>query len=380
MVPRSTRALPLLTLLACGAETPPLPPPPPPPPLASTVSEPPAPPTASATASAAPAAPPTPAGPPQLTFKAVALPGATAPASLDYIAYDAARGRVWVPVGGTGSADVFDVAAGTFTRIDGFKTAEREYKGKKRMMGPSAVAIGDGFAYVGDRASGEVCAVDATKLTLGRCLTLPTPPDGVAYVPSAKEVWVTTPRNQTLTILDASKPDALKVKTTIKLEGDPEGYALDAGKGLFFTNLEDKNKTVVVDVKTHKPKATWTLECGNDGPRGLAVDTERGFVFVACTDHLLVLDGAHGGAKVASLDTGAGVDNIDWLGPQRLLYVAAGKAAKLTVARVDDKGQPSVVASGASSEGARNGVADASGNAYVADAAAARLLVFPMIQ
>ena len=70
---------------------------------------------------------------------------------------------------------------------------------------------------------------------------------------------------------------------------------------------------------------------------------------MACTDRVLVLDGSHGGAKVASLDTGAGVDNIDWLGPQRLLYAAAGKAAKLTVARVDDKGQLTVAATGASS-------------------------------
>ena len=38
-----------------------------------------------------------------------------------------------------------------------------------------------------------------------------------------------------------------------------------------------------------------------------------------------------------------------------------------------------MVASGASVDGARNGVADASGNAYVADPAGARLLVFPFV-
>jgi DNA-binding beta-propeller fold protein YncE len=275
---------------------------------------------------------------------------------------------------------VYDVSSGGFTRVDGFATAEREYKGKKRMMGPSSVAIGDGFAYVGDRASGEVCVVDEAKLTLGKCTKLASPPDGVAYVPFAKEVWVTTPRTQSLVVLDASKPDALKVKTTVKLEGDPEGYAADATRGVFLTNLEDKNKTVLVDVKTHKPRATWNLECGSDGPRGIAADVEHGFVFVACTDRVLVLDGAHGGTKVASLDTGAGVDNIDWLAPQRLLFVGAGKAAKLTVARVDDKGQPTVVAVGPSVEGARNVVADASGNAYLADPLGARLLVFPNVQ
>jgi DNA-binding beta-propeller fold protein YncE len=310
----------------------------------------------------------------------VALPGATAPASLDYIGYDGAHARVWVPVGGTGSADVFDVASHTFTRVDGFKTVERDTKNGKRTMGPSSVSFGEGVAYVGDRGSSEVCVVDATKLVLGKCTKLPNPPDGVVYVPFAKEVWVTTPKVQTVVVLDATKPDALKPKATIKLEGDPEGYAFDGTRGLFFTNLEDKNQTVAIDVKTHKPKASWKLDCREAGPRGIAADGEHGFVFVACTDGVRVLDAGHEGAKVASLDTGAGVDNIDWLAPQRLLFVAAGKAATLTVARIDEKGQPKVVATGATTAGARNGVADASGNAYVADPANARLLVLPFVQ
>ena len=306
----------------------------------------------------------------------MALPGATAPAALDYIAFEAAHSRVWVPVGNTGSADVYDTAAGTFTRVDGFKTAEREFKGKKRTMGPSSVSIGDGFAYVGNRGGSEVCAVDLGTLKLGKCLKLPTSPDGVEYVASAKEVWVTTPKNQTVTVLDASKPDTLKAKTTIKLEGDPEGYAVDASRGLFFTNLEDKNKTVVIDIASHKPKATWTPDCGSDGPRGIAAEVAHGFVFVACTDHIDILDGAHDGAQLGKVDTGAGVDNIDWIEASRRLFVAAGKAAKVTVAQIDDKGAATVVASGSSTDGARNGVADASGNLYVADRTGARLLVF----
>jgi len=327
---------------------------------------------------AASAGPTAPAGPAQLTVaKGVALPGSDSPASLDYIAYEPAHNRVWVPVGNTGSVDVYDVASGNFTRVDGFKTAERDYKGKKRTMGPSAVSIGDGFAYVGNRATSEVCPVDLASLKPGKCVKLPSPTDGVAYVASAKEVWVTTPRTQTIAVLDASKPDALKIKTSIKLEGDPEGYASDGTRGVFFTNLEDKNKTVAIDVATHKPKATWTPDCGEAGPRGLVADAAHGFLYVACTDHIAVLDAAHDGAQIGKLDAGAGVDNIDWLEPQRLLFVAAGKSATVTIARADDKGQLTVVAAGSTSAGARNPVADASGNAYVADSMGAKLLVVP---
>lgn len=332
--------------------------------------------SATGSTSAADGGPPATTGPFELTFKSLALPGATAPASIDYVAFEPAHARVWVPVGGAGSVDVYDTASGTFTSVGGFKTAEHELKGQKRTTGPSAVAVGDGIAYVGNRAISEVCAVDTGTLKIGTCSKLQSSTDGVAYVASAKEVWVTTPRDRSIAVLDASRPGALKVKVTVKLDGKPEGYATDPSRGLFFTNLEDKNQTVVIDVPTHVPKATWSLDCGADGPRGIAADGGRGFVFVACTDHLVVLDGTHGGAKLAEVDTGPGVDNIDWLQSKRLLFAAAGKAAKVTVARIDDKGQPTVVATGATTAGARNGVADSIGNLYVPDPVNARLLVF----
>lgn len=277
----------------------------------------------------------------------------------------------------TGSADVLDATTAVFTRVDGFKFGEKEARGKKRTMGPSAATVGDGFIYVGDRFSGEVCAVDGATLAPGKCVKLPSPPDGVAYVPSTKEVWVTTPRDNSLSVLDASRPSVLKPRAVVKVDGAPEGYAVDDSRGVFYTNLEDKGGTVVIDLKTRKPTATWNAGCGEDGPRGVATDVARGFVFVACTDHVVVLDAAHDGRVLGKLDTGAGVDNLDWLDSHRLLYVAAAKASKVTIASFDDRGQPTVVATGASADGARNPVADATGNAYVADPKNGGILVFP---
>jgi DNA-binding beta-propeller fold protein YncE len=122
-----------------------------------------------------------------------------------------------------------------------------------------------------------------------------------------REVWVTTPKDRTVTILDASKPAALKAKTTIKIDGAPEGYAVDDEHGLFFTNLEDKGGTLAIDVKTHKVKATWNAGCNAD------------------------------------------------------------------------KGQFTIVATGETSDGARNAVADGRGDVYVPDTKAARLLIFGVI-
>jgi DNA-binding beta-propeller fold protein YncE len=232
--------------------------------------------------------------------------------------------------------------------------------------------------YIGNRATSEVCVVDQKTLKLGKCLKLPAPTDGVAYVPPAKEVWVTTPKDHSLAVLDASRPDTLKPKLVIKTDGEPEGYAFDTTRGLFYTNLEDKNLTLAVDIKSHTVKTKWSSGCGADGPRGIAIDEARNFAFVACTDSVQVFDAEKGGAAVGKLDTGAGVDNIEYTASTKLLYVAARKAARLTIASISDKGQPSTIATATTAEGARNAVVDSSGNAYLVDPQTARLLVISM--
>ncbi len=337
---------------------------------AASVVPPPAPASAEPSASAQPVA----FKPAALSAEPLVLPGAVAPVSLDYLFFEPQRARVWVPAGGSGSVDVFDTAAHSFVRVEGFKTAERDAHGKKRVVGPSSGSIGDGVAYIGDRATEEVCVVDLQTLKLGFCIKLPSAPDGIEYVAATREVWVTTPRTQSFVILDASKPSSLKKKSVIKLAGDPEGYAVDEARGLFLTNLEDAGSTLTIDLKTHTLKDTWNAGCSSDGPRGLAVDSARGLLLVACTDHVQALDMAHGGALLGKLDTGAGLDNLDYVAKTGLLYAAAGKAAQLVVASVGDHGEFQVVASAATAPGARNAVADASGNAYIADSQGAHLL------
>ncbi|HWL84776.1 MAG TPA: hypothetical protein VNO21_03195 [Polyangiaceae bacterium] len=366
----STVAL-LVFLSACGKNTPP-------PDTSSTT------PLSVAATTSQPALPapseaaPAPKTPQPWTAKTVPLPVGTGPAFFDYIACDRATDRVFVPnARDVGALDVYDVAAATFTRVGGFKTREQDNKGRKRTLGPSSVTVGDGVVYVGNRATSEVCAVNAKTLRVGACLKLSAAIDGIAYVASAKEVWVTTPQTQSLAVLDASKPASLSSKATIKLPGEPEGFAVDESRGLFYTNLEDKDRSLVIDVKTHAVKSSWNPGCGEEGPRGVALDAARQFLFVACTDHLQVLDAAHAGAALGKLEMGTGVDNIDYLEGQHLLYVAAGQAARLTLARVDDRGQLAVVETAPTADRARNAVTDAKGNAYLIDPKGPELLVFP---
>lgn len=295
---------------------------------------------------------------PTAAYSVVPLAPGHGKAGFDFIGYEPGHDRIWIPYSREGGfVDVYDIKKKSLTHIAGFNR-------------PSAVTFSDTVAFIGDRANG-ICTVAADTLAPSGCLALPAAPDCVQYVPSTKELWVTTPKASSIVVVDAANPAALAVKATIPVDGEPEGYALDEAHGFFLTNLEDKNRTLRIDLKTRAVVSTWQPGCSDDGPRGLR--SAGANVLVACTDGVRVLDGT--GAVKGSLDTGAGVDDIFFANER--LYVGAGKAARLTIARVEPDGHPSVLATIPTVPRARNAVADRDGNAYVVDPAGPSLLVVP---
>ncbi|HEY2744608.1 MAG TPA: YncE family protein [Polyangia bacterium] len=309
-------------------------------------------------------------------MRAIALPGAPTSGGviLDYIAYDRAHRRVWVPAGNTGSVDVINVDSGEVTRIDGFMTSEMERRGHKRIVGPGSATVGDGVVFVGNRGDSTVCAIDAASLQRGACAKLDSMPDGLAYVGSTKEVWVTTPRDKSVTIVDASTPNAPFVKTKMTFDGEPEGFVVDDDRGVFYTNLEDKDRTLAIDIKSRHVAQTWLPACGENGPKGLALDRGRNFLIVACADRVKVLDAGHDGKELSSVVTGDGVDNIDYLEARHAVYAGAARAGKLTVAIVDAGGKLTSEAVIATATGARNAVVTDDGVPYLTDAPEGKIL------
>lgn len=307
------------------------------------------------------------------TVKPLPLPGANADGiGMDYIAYEPSTNSVWVPAGNTAAVDVIDVATGKIAQITGFATKEITFRGRKHTVGPSAVAFGGKTAYIGNRGDSSVCAVDIKTHKLGHCEALVSAPDGIAYVPNTEEVWVTTPRDKSIRILDAK---TLHEKSKLTFDGGPEGFAVDAKRGRFYTNLEDKDVTLAIDIKSQKTVARWKLGCGQEGPRGLRADVSNGNLFVACTMKVETLDATHNGAVISSVETGPGVDDLDFHAQTRMLYAAAGRAGKLTIAKDDGRGKLSVVATVPTPTGARNAAVAANGNVYVPHSAGSEIVV-----
>lgn len=284
----------------------------------------------------------------------------------DYITYDARTNKVWVPAINIGAVYVIDVGNEEIHEIKGFATKETSFpNGRTGVQGPSGVYVGDGVVYIGDRADQSICAVDEKTLERKNCGHIDSTPDGVAYVAPTDEVWVTSPRDNTVRILDAK---TLEQKTKLTFPGRPEGYAVDARRGRFYMNYEDKDLTTAIDLKTHETVEKWQPNCGPDGPHGLQIDPNSGYLFVACSTETKVLNAGGNGQVLSSIDTGDGVDDINYSPATHLLYIGAPKDGKLTVARVDATGKLSVVAVVPTHLGERNGVVAGNGTVYMAHA------------
>jgi DNA-binding beta-propeller fold protein YncE len=206
-------------------------------------------------------------------------------------------------------------------------------------------------------------------LTRRACAHFDSVTDAVVYVAPTKEVWVTIPSDKSIRIVDIK---TMEQKEKLTYDGAPEGFAVDAMHGRFYTNLEDKDRSLAIDLKTRKTLTTWNPSCGSEGPHGLGLDPKAGQLFVACSTLVEVLDAGHDGAILSKVDTGDGVDDIYYSPASHMLYVGAAKAAKLTIARADDKGKLSLIAQMPTRQGARNGVLDKNGNLYLAHSAIAK--------
>src|SRR5438270_13665119 len=144
------------------------------------------------------------------------FPDVQPPVIMDYLA--AEGDRVWVPAGNTGN--VYVLEKGRFKTIGGFATK----KGRgDRLMGPSSVTVGDGAVYVGNRGDSRIWAIDPKTLEKKGSVEMPGMPDGTFWVAPTREIWVTTPRENSIQIVDSS----LKIAAKIAVDG-PEGYAVDA--------------------------------------------------------------------------------------------------------------------------------------------------------
>jgi len=143
-------------------------------------------------------------------------------------------------------------------------------------------------------------------------------PDAIMYEPYTKKIITCNGRSSNLSIVDPVKEAEV---ATIPLEGKPE-TAVSDGMGKLFVNIEDKSKIAVVDLKTNKVIASWSLSPG-EGPTGLAYDVKTKRLFAGCDKQLIVVN-AENGSIAAKVPIGDGCDGVAFDNSLKLVFASCG--------------------------------------------------------
>jgi YVTN family beta-propeller protein len=171
--------------------------------------------------------------------------------------------------------------------------------------------------------------------------------DGILYDPATKRIYTMNGDAGTSTVID---PAAGKVVGTIPLGGKPE-FAVSAGDGMLYANIEDKADIVEIDAKALKVVRAWPMApCTS--PTGLAIDRQHHVLFSGCRNKLMAISDARQGRLLATLPIGAGVDASAYDPATGFAFSSNGEGT-LTVVREDAPGKFSVAETVPTMAGAR---------------------------
>lgn len=201
------------------------------------------------------------------------------------------------------------VPRSTHTLVLDAKTGKTvaDIPGQKRNHGV-AIAPGAGRGFITDGEEGSVTIFDLkTYAVLGK-VKAADDADGVIYDPASGKVLVVCgDAGVMIPISPDLDPAQGKADPAVELGGKPEFLAAD-GKGKAYINLVDKDQVAVVDTKTMKVLNKWPTAPGGS-PVGMAMDVERGHLFIGCRrPQKLIVMSAADGKVLADLPIGAGVD------------------------------------------------------------------------
>jgi len=211
---------------------------------------------------------------PLRTVADVPLPGAAV--RFDYQNLDSASGRLYIAHMNADQLVVFDTASRkVLANLNGFA----------RVHGVLAVPeINRVFATAtGDH---EVAAVDMSTLrTVGKSGPI-NYPDGLAYAPGPKRVFVSDEHGNTDAVIDAQNYTLLR---KIELGGGAGNTVFDSGSGHILVAVHKKNELVAIEPSKLEIIGHYPLP-GIDNPHGITLDVANHLAFVAGEgNHMLAL-------------------------------------------------------------------------------------------
>lgn len=134
-----------------------------------------------------------------------------------------------------------------------------------------------GRVYASATGEHKVAVVDMQSLNTIATAGPVQYPDGLAYAPVSKRVFVSDEHGNADAVVDATTNSLL---TTIPLEGGAGNTVYDPGSGHILVAVHEKNELVAIDPATAKIVGRYPMP-GLETPHGIALDLDARLAFVA---------------------------------------------------------------------------------------------------
>ena len=194
------------------------------------------------------------------------LPGSAS--RFDYQSLETTSGRLFISHMGAGQLVVFDVRQGrVIGNLDGFPT----------VTGVLAVPA-EHRAYASATGDHAVVVVDDSALQIVARVPGPRFPDGLAYAPDERRVFISDESGRRDFVLDAARNAML---TRIELGGEAGNTQYDAASHCVIVAVQTANQLAVIDPATAQIVRRITLDRAVRYPHGVYIESQHRVAFIA---------------------------------------------------------------------------------------------------
>ena len=242
----------------------------------------------------------------------------------DYQSLDVEHGRLYIAHMNADQLVVFDTASRhVIANLDGFK----------RVHGVIAVPEID-RVYASVTGDHQVAAVDMKTLKTVAMSGPVNYPDGLAYSPSTKRVFVSDEHGDADAVVDCASG---KLLGTVRLGGGAGNTVYDEGSGQILVAVHGANELDAIDPAAMKIIAHYPL-AGVKNPHGIALDGANRLAFIAGEEnHTLAVFDLDGKKVLGTYQVGEDPDVLAFDPGLKRLYVSA-ESGTVTVFQEEGRG------------------------------------------
>ena len=254
--------------------------------------------------------------------KDVPLPGGAT--RFDYQSFDPSTNRLYLSHMGDGDVVVFDTQADkVVANVRGLPTVTGV------LVVPSLKTL-----YASVTGNHEIAVIDTEKLAVTKRIPDGKFPDGLAYSPDTRRLFVSDESGGVETVIDVRSNERID---TIKMGGEVGNTQYDPVSHLVYACVQTRNEFVEINPETDKIQARYPLP-GSEHPHGFYIDDEHRKAYIACEgNNKLIVFNLKTHAVETTSPLGRGPDVLAFDRGLQILYVACESGVVSVFKYVDDQ-------------------------------------------